>query len=299
MIIPTSVTFDWHRLGSIGATKLHYARDEMHNAVQLVALMGKYLLPQRDDDSQTSMQWYPQLQALVGEAIGDDKKFRAALRLIDHTLLVLSEAGKPIASYGLVNKTKLDGFHWLENQANQFGDYSTEMGIEMHYSIPGHPVQDGQPFSIDHEGEFEEMALYFSNAYNVFQALKNQIPQASPVRCWPHHFDLATLIQLDRHKPAEEARSIGIGFSPGDMSYSQPYFYVSPWPYPNIEELDLAPLKGNGKWHTEGWVGCLLLGEKFEKLNDEQAQKQMMTDFILSALQACYEILENQESRHE
>ena len=31
----------------------------------------------------------------------------------------------------------------------------------------------------------------------------------------------------------------------------------------------------------------------------EQAQKQMITDFILSALQACYEILENQESRHE
>ena len=72
MVIPTSIIFDWTRLGSIRATKLHYARDEMHNAVQLVALMGKYLLPQRDDDSQTSMQWYPQLQALVGEAIGDD-----------------------------------------------------------------------------------------------------------------------------------------------------------------------------------------------------------------------------------
>jgi len=299
MLIPQRLTFTWTKLGAIDSKKLNYARDEMHNAAQLVALVGYYLLPERDDDSHTSMEWYPELHALVSEAIGNKKKFRVALRLRDHTLMLLSEAGKVIASNNLVGKTRIEAFHWLEGQINKFGNYSSQLGLEMHYTIPGHPIQDGQAFRIDHPGEFEEMASYFSNAYSVLQALRNAIPEAGPVRCWPHHFDVATLIVLDKHLAKEKTRSLGIGFSPGDMSYSQPYFYVSPWPYPNIEEIDVPLLKGNGKWHTEGWVGCLLLAEKIERVKDKKEQKQMVNNFILSAVQACYYILENRESHYE
>jgi hypothetical protein len=299
MIIPQSLAFTWNKLGSVDSKKLNFTRDEMHNAAQLVALVGYYLLPERDDDSHTSMQWYPELQALVSEAIGNKQKFRVGLRLRDHTLMILTATGEVIRASSLVGKTKIEAFHWLEDQINKFGDYSSQLGLEMHYSIPGHPIQDGQVFRIDHQGEFEEMALYFSNAHNVLQALKDAIPEAGPVRCWPHHFDIATLIILDKDKPAEETRSLGIGLSPGDMSYYQPYFYVSPWPYPNIEEIDVPLLKGNGKWHTEGWVGCLLLAERIERVKDEKEQKQMVNDFILSALKACYDILESRESLYE
>ena len=80
------------------------------------------------------------------------------------------------------------------------------------------------------------------------------------MRCWPHHFDVASLITLDAGADAEEARTIGVGFSPGDGSYDQPYFYVTPWPYPEAD--DLPSLAGGAHWHTEGWIGAVLTAER-------------------------------------
>ena len=41
---------------------------------------------------------------------------------------------------------------------------------------------------------------------------------------------------------------IGVGLSPGDTYYAEPYWYVSPYPYPGLE--DLPVLDGSGFWHT-------------------------------------------------
>lgn len=83
-------------------------------------------------------------------------------------------------------------------------------------------------------------------------------PRASAVRVWPHHFDIATLITLD-DGDAERARSVGVGLSPGDGGIPQPYFYVTPWPYP---ESKFGPkLPWNGYWHSKGWFGAVQRGE--------------------------------------
>jgi hypothetical protein len=57
----------------------------------------------------------------------------------------------------------------------------------------------------------------------------------------------------------ESARSVGIGVSPGDSSYAQPYAYVSPWPYPDRATLPPAPPPGH--WHTEGFVAIVATGQ--------------------------------------
>ncbi len=43
--------------------------------------------------------------------------------------------------------------------------------------------------------------------------------------------------------------------STGDAAYDQPYFYVTPWPYPEAGSL---PRLGLGRWQTAGWVGAVL-----------------------------------------
>jgi hypothetical protein len=63
------------------------------------------------------------------------------------------------------------------------------------------------------------------------------------VRCWPHHFDIATLLSLGRGDP-EGAAAIGIGMSPGDAYYPQPHFYISPWPAPPADALPRPPIPG-------------------------------------------------------
>ena len=57
----------------------------------------------------------------------------------------------------------------------------------------------------------------------------------------------------------ETARAIGVGLSPGDETYDQPYLYVNPWP--PAAPRDLPDLPVPGRWHTKGFVGAVALGE--------------------------------------
>jgi len=103
-----------------------------------------------------------------------------------------------------------------------------------------------------------ELAAWFADAGRALERLRvryaAKVPSVSPVRCWPHHFDMAALISLDAGDP-EHARSVNGGFSPGDGSYDEPYFYVSPWPYPDTGRL--PPLPGPGHWHMEGFLAAV------------------------------------------
>ena len=110
-------------------------------------------------------------------------------------------------------------------------------------------------------------------------------PGASAVRTWPHHFDIATLILLPESGTSGR-RTIGVGQSPGDNSYAEPYWYVGPYPYPATTAF--PPLAGSGHWHTEGWVGAALPASDFVAAKDQQAQ---VAAFVESGIAACRMLL--------
>ena len=85
------------------------------------------------------------------------------------------------------------------------------------------------------------------------------------MRCWPQHFDIAFLVALEEGPP-ESARSIGIGVSPGDGYYAQPYLYVSPYPRPDTENLPALPQ--GGRWHTKDFFGAVATGMDLLELSD-------------------------------
>jgi len=93
----------------------------------------------------------------------------------------------------------------------------------------------------------------------------NLVPGPSTVRCWPHHFDIATYVALEAGD-FESARGIGVGMSPGDESYDEPYFYVNAWPHPTGEALPTLPSPGH--WHTDGFVGAIATATDIVKLDD-------------------------------
>jgi hypothetical protein len=134
------------------------------------------------------------------------------------------------------------------------------------YEMPEHAVARGGAFRGDDLAACAELARWYATADRCLragaflqpEAKPDDNQQASPVRCWPHHFDIATLITLPSIAPRGGARSIGVGLSPGDASYAQPYFYVTPWPYPKDPPLPRLP--GGGIWHQTGWFGAVLTG---------------------------------------
>lgn len=106
------------------------------------------------------------------------------------------------------------------------------------------------------------------------------------VRLWPHHFDLATLIELDpadddqNEKGGEDARSVNAGLSAGDGSNPEPYFYVTPWPRPESgRDGGLPPLPA-GRWHTEGFTAAVLAVRELDPKRSAAQTAQFLTGAV-------------------
>ncbi|MEM8898964.1 MAG: hypothetical protein AAGC85_12695, partial [Bacteroidota bacterium] len=98
-------------------------------------------------------------------------------------------------------------------------------------------------------------------AHAILKAFTQVHDNVSEIRCWPHHFDLAILMTVNK----EKSKTIGIGYVPADDHYDTPYFYLGPYPMPDPKLLPTH--KGPGKWHTEKWTGGVLLSEELKGLS--------------------------------
>lgn len=244
----------WKRLGTVSPSELSGARLQLHWAAQLVSAPGVSLLSPEEDYSHTNLVWDPELGVLSGRNVGS-VPLRAALVFEGLELLVL-DAERERSSMRLAGHTVRRGLSWL---AQELAGDDAALALPVH-DMPSHPVGEGGVFSDAGARARSELAAWFANASSLILEVAADEATASPVRCWPHHFDVATLITLDAGVGAEEARSIGVGFSPGDGSYDQPYFYVTPWPYPDVTHL--PSLSGDMDWHTSGWTGAVLTAER-------------------------------------
>ena len=110
----------------------------------------------------------------------------------------------------------------------------------------------------------EDIMLALVRMVHVFQSLKcEQRRETGPILFWPHHFDLAMLWFSGRlvpdTDPEDEEHSdeqINIGFSVGDESVHEPYFYATAYPLPDT--LSSVPLPNGAAWQADPWQGVIL-----------------------------------------
>ena len=71
-----------------------------------------------------------------------------------------------------------------------------------------------------------------------------------------------------------------MGLSPGDSSYGEPYFYVTPWPYPDSPAP--PPLPAGAAWHRTGWFGAVLTATAIfrDVGGTPPARAQMVREFL-------------------
>ena len=134
------------------------------------------------------------------------------------------------------------------------------------FELPSHPVQNGARFSEDQQDELATLSALYESAATLLGEIADGHEAASEVRCWPHHFDIATLVTVEKGEDTESGKTIGIGMAPTGGDSGGWYWYVTPWPYPDPN--DLPTLDGPGTWHTEGWVGAVLSGEEVFRTED-------------------------------
>jgi hypothetical protein len=260
---------------SLAAT-LSDARAQAHHAAQFATAAGISYLPPQADDSHTNLEWLPDLGALASHVVPAPSPFRIAIRIVDLTLLVLDGDITVRASLSLHGRTIADAETWIRAEASKTGIGGREYTLTRHYVIPPHPVADGAPFDVSDHTSFAQLGAWFACASEALESIRATTRGASDVRCWPHHFDIATLIDLGSD------RTIGVGLEPGDVYYDEPYFYVNMRPQPSGAPASLQ-LEGNGTWHTNEWIGAVLCGSR---LTAGDGQRGQINAFLRSALAA-------------
>ncbi len=278
---------DWETLGAVEPRNLIEARQQIHWAAQAVAAVGKQLLPHQPDFGEQSFTWLAGPRVLAQGVVAGPRPFRAAIRLDHPTLLLLDEEGESLAAMPIEGRTLEEAYEWVRREAEALLGRPLEKPLERPEGLPEHPVASGAPFHLAGSAAPAELERYYAGADRLLRGLRDLNPGASPVRCWPHHFDLATLILLDPEADPETARSIGVGLSPGDSARPEPYFYVLPWPRPSG---DLPALDG-GSWNTEEWLGAVLESADFTAAGSHGAQRGRIERFLNSAVDACRQLL--------
>jgi hypothetical protein len=277
--------------------------------VQIVSAAGWTLAPPSPDDSQGSLEWSSAEDALAGlEIVRAGRRARAGLRLADLTVFVMEQAGRvgpkePGAqvrsALALPGKTLDEAMVWLAAALTQSLAVTVSHLERPRHQLPPSPIDQGAPFDRPAPAALAELASWYSSADRVLRAIAATTPGASPVRCWPHHFDLATLIRLDApDAPEEIARSIGVGLSPGDAGIPEPYWYVTPRPYPATQpgsEQPAPPSLPAGHWHTEGWTGAALTASELAATPTRTAGDRVAA-FLSTALAACRGLLDAQRA---
>jgi hypothetical protein len=258
--------FDWSSLGRTAPTALVEARLTAHHAAQWASRAARANLPAAVDDSHSAFEWEPRLGALVSQPLAAGSgRLRVGLRIADLSLL-LSRDDAISAPLALDGKTNRSIGSWLDAQLAGEG-LKPATSIEIPYTIDPHPVARGAEYRLSEASK--ELARWYDASSETLAALRASLAGSSPppsaLRCWPHHFDLAMLVPLDAGG-GEAARSVGIGVSPGDASYAQPYAYVSPWPYPDRTTLPPAPPPGH--WHSEGFLAIVATGQAILSLRE-------------------------------
>jgi hypothetical protein len=92
---------------------------------------------------------------------------------------------------------------------------------------------------------------------------------AAPFRS--RHFD---------HTPARNSDAtgyVGVGLSPGDEYYDEPYFYVSVYPEPDPQVLPTLPMLGH--WHGRDFMAAVATAHRIVATKNQQAE----TDNFLQA----------------
>lgn len=250
-------------LYQIDPTSLSTVRLQTHAACQWMTKAARANLPAVTDDSHSNFGWQNSANALVSRPL--DERGHALGFSFEQGAMMLFEGQTLKETLALNGVTEQAAGNWTDMQLESLG-LQTTTKAEMPYELEAIEHYDFDGTELSALGRWFQLG--FDVLSKVVEALGHIAVAEPSVRCWPHHYDVGTLLLLDDEGP-ETARSIGIGLSPGDGSYTEPYFYCSPWPVPDLAGLGAAP--DGLQWHTDGFVSLVATASALRSVDDPSA----------------------------
>jgi len=274
------------RQGPVEAEELEQVRQQLHYAIFSLQALSTAYAPFQQDWSHISFQWDRARGGFVGQMIpGKTSSSRFALLVEKPTVLQLDGEGRDLLRSLSLNDVTLEDYRgWLRVGAMELGLNPKTLDFTLSKEIPAHELSKGKPFHFEGtEKSLSELKHCYSNAHLFLERIHQENPETSPVRCWPHHFDLATRFQFELTGDSEPKKTLEMGLSPGDHYYATPYYYVTPSPF--SMDLTLPPLPSGGFWRLDEWQGAVLPYEAVTKQSGCETQFKAVCDFLITTRQ--------------
>lgn len=242
----------WWELAGHDTEDLRKAWAQSHHAARLPALVGSSWASPRGDGSHGSLTWmsgHGLLDGLfVSEPVEGARPMRGVLRLWNLDLLLVEESGVPIAETALVGMTLDEARNWILSITTEHADTPSRTPTPQR-PTPDSPVStEGQPFAELSQLAQAELLRLYHNTSALLEQVSWTVPGSSPVRVWPHSFELNVQVRLPPKDEDQPPRFIVMGLAPpGDLDPGG-YWYVAPWATsPSPDASTLAP-PGLGRW---------------------------------------------------
>ena len=264
---------EWRPLRGVDKAALHEARLQAHYAAQWLARAARGYVAPQPDDGHTSLRWDDALDAFMTQPSKNGT--RLSLQIAPLTLAVHGGAASSRSETLCVNgHSDAQVRQWLGGQLLARGLDPAALDAPSPYEMPAHAIARGAHYdAAGSAAGLAELAAWYANANLSVGRIQKQMMHgvASPVCCWPHHFDLATLTMLPKRGGVAD-RYVGVGLSPGDEYYDEPYFYVSVYPKPDPAMLPTLPMIGH--WHTHEFVAAVSPAHKIVAEKNQMAETE-------------------------
>jgi hypothetical protein len=269
---------NWKVINKINLTDLRETRKGLHQAVQIVSAFPRNLLSHDATDGTASLTWNPRISGLESLPFSTTQGAVKVVLSFNSCSLQLHLNNIVKDSFVMKHHSLNQGLQWLKTKASQIGIDPYKINLELPYEIEQY--DHDQLLKVNDAALQVYRALYHNSHLLLKCLVVEKWEEAFDIRCWPHHFDLATLIPLEKNEEGDILKSIGVGFSPGDEGIEEPYFYANIWPSVSYDSLAAKPLE-IGKWNKHGWSGAVMSYSGFV----ESDQSELLESFINQAME--------------
>ena len=177
--------------------------------------------------------------------------------------------------------------------AEQTSGFLTANGIDDRHVPSGDAYTDTQTHTANYSADCARtVARAWGSVTTSLEELRAGIrEETSPIQLWPHHFDLSMVWlpggKVPGHDPdnpehAEYADTqMNFGFTLGDTTIAEPYFYVTAYPSPDAFPALLLP--EGATWQTGGFNGVTLTYARLLASDDPRGYLLDLWSRLLSA----------------
>lgn len=225
----------------------------MHLAAQYLAAAGISFLTKQDDDSHTNLGFSIARNCMETHALSE----KGTVLSLNYKKFSLNWNSQSVSSDFLLDgATHSDVLNWIQETSKTVLNKSYT--YQFHYDLP-YEITDDYKFKLVDTKRLDALLKLRILAQSVLEEVLSEHRLESPIRTWPHHFDSAAYVNLNKNI------AIGFGLAIPDEVCKEHYFYIS-----GYKDHKAIPTEGfhslsKGIWKNNDFTGALLPAETVVK----------------------------------